>query len=359
MQGLKGAADAQMAENRPLVAANRFDISKVLVLLKGRDRGVPRSPLDHPLPEPSTKRLEMSIQSKPFDINHGTLDAQIEHQHQPHTVLYLAYGSNLCYETFQKGRGVRPLSQINVLVPDLRLTFDIPGIPYAEPCFANTGLRDHDAEHKAEHPPRYRKDRWKKGLVGVVYEVTPEDYAHIIATEGGGSSYRDILVDCYPLPPGDSIPEKPSGQPFKAHTLFAPLPSDQQLMRLNLRGRLRRPDPSYAQPSPRYLKLIRDGADEHALPHEYRDYLDSLQAFRKTSASQGVGLVLLLLIWGPIMVVLFAMQRTFRDERGRSPKWLVKLFEALFANIWRTYDYIFKPIFGEGERTVVGEEIQG
>jgi hypothetical protein len=88
---------------------------------------------------------------------------------EPGTYLYLAYGSNLSYETFQKGRGVKPLAQLNVQVPDLRLTFDLPGIPYAEPCFANSGTRDPLKDDPTQKPKdKYHKDRWHKGLIGVV-----------------------------------------------------------------------------------------------------------------------------------------------------------------------------------------------
>jgi hypothetical protein len=109
------------------------------------------------------------------------------------TVLYLAYGSNLCDETFLGRRGIKPISQTNVLVPELRLTFDLPGVPYNEPCFANTARRDPTESLEEEtrmlgaDTADYRKDRWKKGLVGTVYEVSLKDYAHIIATEGGGA----------------------------------------------------------------------------------------------------------------------------------------------------------------------------
>jgi len=70
-----------------------------------------------------------------------------------------------------------------VLAPSLKLTFDLPGISYLEPCFANTRYR------KQSKTNDYHKDRWHKGLVGVVYEVIKVDYATIIATEGGSSGY--------------------------------------------------------------------------------------------------------------------------------------------------------------------------
>ena len=182
----------------------------------------------------------------------------------PDTVLYLAYGSNLCAETFQGRRGIRPVSQVNVVVPELVMTFDLPGIPYVEPCFANTRYRKQPdtkvtTEFDSEKTPLltpierrsdYHKTRWHKGLVGVVYEVTKSDYAHIIATEGGGASYQDVIVDCYELPPNvDTVPNTPTSQPFKAHTLFSPaLPPDAPPKK---GGRFTRPDPDYAQASAR------------------------------------------------------------------------------------------------------------
>ncbi|KAL9005989.1 MAG: hypothetical protein Q9188_001279, partial [Gyalolechia gomerana] len=118
------------------------------------------------------------------------------------TYLYLAYGSNLASSTFRGARGIRPLAALNVVVPELVLTFDLAGIPYTEPCFANTAYRSSqptlpntsENEKSPLLPATYKKDPpWDKGLVGVVYEVTPKDYAHIIATEGGGASYHDVL----------------------------------------------------------------------------------------------------------------------------------------------------------------------
>ena len=144
-----------------------------------------------PISRASKERLEASLDDVPLDTDQLASLSRGAQEKQK-TVLYLAYGSNLCNETFLGKRAIRPLSQINVMVPSLRLTFDLPGIPYSEPCFANTALRSPDAlDHDDDD---YHKNRWHKGLIGVVYEVTLSDYAHIIATEGGGSSYKDILV---------------------------------------------------------------------------------------------------------------------------------------------------------------------
>nr|OQO11952.1 hypothetical protein B0A51_15002 [Rachicladosporium sp. CCFEE 5018] len=287
------------------------------------------------------------------------------------TVLYLAYGSNLSNETFRGKRGIKPLSQVNVQVPSLRLTFDLPGLPYAEPCFANSGTRDAEKDRPSpsaeasasEKTPllvrqpgssEYRKDSWHKGLVGVVYEVTPEDYAHIIATEGGGASYHDILVDCHAFAssdPATSVPQSPTLPAFKAHTLFAPAAQDGDGPPKE-GGRFQRPDTSYAQPSARYLKLITDGAAECGLPYEYQDYLHALRPYTLTSNKQRIGQFVFLSIWLPFIMLCFALGRQFADKDGLTPTWLRQLTAAIFKGCWMSYDGFFKPLFSDGERSI-------
>ncbi|KAK5149363.1 hypothetical protein LTR04_007154 [Oleoguttula sp. CCFEE 6159] len=328
--------------------------------------------VQHP-PCPSEQRRKQSLSEHPFDLDSDFSELETGRE----TVLYLAYGSNLSTETFRGKRGIRPLAQVNVQVPTLKLTFDLPGVPYAEPCFANTARRDpeNDSPSRAAvassltektpllaAPPSgphttkedYHKNRWHKDLVGVVYEVTLPDYAHIIATEGGGSSYQDILVDCFPLPtdPSLPVPPSPTTAPFKAHTLFSPaVPADQPAPPGG-GGRFQRPDTSYAQPSARYLKLITDGAAECALPDEYRAYLAQLRAYTPTSQQQRMGAFVFLGFWSPIVMFVFGLQGVFGDKKGRAPAWLVLLTGAIFRAVWASYDGFFKEIFGEGERTV-------
>jgi len=314
------------------------------------------------VPQTCTKRLCASL-VEPRDAHSDKATVKQE------TVLYLAYGSNLSNETFRGNRGIKPISQINVQVPSLRLTFDLPGLPYAEPCFANSGRRDPSndppketyAQHTlSEKTPLlgdkegYHKNHWHKGLIGVVYEVTLQDYAHIIATEGGGSSYHDILVDCHPFSTSDPtapVPQNPTFPAFKAHTLFAPAaapgedpPKDG--------GRFQRPDISYAQPSARYLKLISDGAAELGLPNEYREYLQAIRPYTITTNKQRLGQFIFLAIWGPIIAFIFSMGRMFQDEDGTLPQWMRELFGAIFKGVWASYDSFFASIFGDGERTI-------
>ncbi|EKV09812.1 Butirosin biosynthesis, BtrG-like [Penicillium digitatum] len=320
------------------------------------------------------------------------------------TVLYLAYGSNLASKTFHGVRGIKPLSQIAVLVPELRLTFDLPGIPYAEPCFAGTQYRDVslptydeteleddetdvlDSEclsEKAALMGRTQqvevvsgcdKRQWHKPLVGVVYEVTLADYAKIIATEGGGRGYRDCVVDCHPFPQpydsSDPVPDIPTTLSFKARTLLSPaadnarmeshsqksgvvlLSSDPKLSWWYAICLHFRPDPNYAQPSARYLGLIKAGAAEHDLPVSYQEYLAQIKTFHITTMRQKIGKVIFLALWAPWLILSLALSRLFAGPDGHFPPWLVALVNIVFSGMWNSYGCFFAPVFGDGERSI-------
>jgi hypothetical protein len=295
------------------------------------------------------RRLE-SLADRPLDLSELEQQTAQDQTGLKDTVLYLAYGSNLSAETFRGKRGIRPLSQVNVLVPELVVTFNLPGVPYSEPCFANTRYRQLDPAAPADtsekdklllQPSDYHKDRWQKGLVGVVYEVTKADYAHIIATEGGGAGYQDVVVDCYTLSddPTEEVPLHPKGETFKAHTLFCP-------------PRIIRLDPSYAQPSARYLKLITDGAKECSLPYEYQTYLKGIRPYELITTKQRLGQFVFLSTWAPAFVLIFGGGQIFLDKNGRCPDWYKALVNATFVAVWASYDKFFKKLFGDGERTV-------
>lgn len=175
-----------------------------------------------------------------------------------------------------------------------------------------------------------------------MYEVTPEDYRTIIATEGGGASYQDVVVDCYSLPHGSkTVDPSPKGVPFKAHTLLNPSGNG-----------ISRPDPSYAQASVRYLKLITDGAEEHALPAEYIAYLDNLQPYTMTTYKQRIGSAIFLGFWLPIVLAVMGFSKLLADGEGKIPAWFASVVEVLFRGVWGSYDSVFKGAFGDGERTI-------
>ncbi|KAI1266750.1 hypothetical protein F5Y18DRAFT_346746 [Xylariaceae sp. FL1019] len=317
----------------------------------------------------------------------------------PSTILYLAYGSNLAAETFLGRRGIRPISQINVSAPAFDLTFDLPGIAYSEPCFANTRPRKLPKPPIPGDPPKFPPPpsqnslfprdaknllpalpghgaSWSKGLYGVVYEVTPEDYATIIKTEGGGGGYHDVLTPCIAFPPDVRVPEKPPipdlPKPFLAHTLYAPALSDlpggeardgdgdgdKDPRNLPWYKRIMLPThrPDGSQPSARYLKLLRDGAAEHALPEDYQEYLASLQPYTITTMRQTLGKFIFWLLALPVMISLLGLGRLLADENGRYPRWLMLATTAGINLLWKVYDVFLEPVFGDGERTMEEDE---
>lgn len=154
---------------------------------------------------------------------------------EPHW--YLAYGSNLAKSTFQGRRGVKPLKKENVLVEGLELTFDLPGLPYLEPRFANCRIAPAVNVSNKYDPC----EPWtgKGALLGVIYLVTPQDFKTILATEGGGLSYQPVLVDAAVL----SEEGIPTGEMRKVYTLLA-----------------KTTRPVYGEPSLRYMNIIRQGA---------------------------------------------------------------------------------------------------
>lgn len=285
---------------------------------------------------------------------------------------YLAYGSNLCAETFRVNRGIKPLSQINVYVPQLAFDLRLRGIPYIEPCFANVHFREVNATLRNElelgsvDPSRYSDETWDGGLIGVVYEVTHEDYRQIIRTEGGGSGYKEIEIPCVPLQAGKSTAHTQQGEApartILAKTLYA---ADDHLDRA-LKGESwwkrhfggrgeHRPIPDHAQPSARYLKLITDGAREHDLPAFYQRYLASLQPYRITTLRQQVGRALTAVLFGVPVLGMLEIAKRLADEDGKYPKPVAEFMKVVFSSVWLAYDCVMKPLFGEGERTESGK----
>ncbi|PHH61084.1 hypothetical protein CDD81_795 [Ophiocordyceps australis] len=259
------------------------------------------------------------------------------------SIMYLAYGSNMSATEFLYMRGIRPLSQIGVSVPSLRFTMDLPGLPYLEPCFANVNFRNEMETRCFEKQPL--SDTWDGRLMGVVYEVTAEDWRTIFMTEGAGSTYQEIVVPCLPLGAEGS-------GPFFATTLYSPQQvSDGNDQRLETKADYHKVESGCAQASARYLKLIQDGAREHELPESYRKYLASFQPYTITRLRQRIGQALFLMIWAPLLLFFLLTVGLVTDKTGRLSPWLRRVVVSTQSIMWTSYRCIFEPVFGSGERT--------
>jgi hypothetical protein len=318
-------------------------------------------------PSPSPSSSEISKKSlKPISPDGFTPPPPPEQ-----TIFYLAYGSNLCAQTFLVQRGIKPISVTKVLVPDLILTFDIPGIAYLEPCFANAQFKSSSTKSTLPSSPSFSeantteteasplldsasrenhgdiKPGWKPsdGMIGVVYEISQKDFATIIATEGAGLCYKVAQVITHPIDDGDSDGDNDeiviSAQKLTAHTLIAP-PGN--------RAKPGRP----IQPSQRYLNLVRKGALEHNLPIQYLQYLEGLESYSITQRRQRMGAAFFDTMWVPLFLIALNICKLTARNDGHAPNLVVKFFSGMVFLMWANYDWIWIWVFGDGERTVQG-----
>jgi hypothetical protein len=272
-------------------------------------------------------------------------------------------------KTFLGDRGIRPLSKRNVFVPSLRLTFDLPGVPYSEPCYANCALIDTlNSNHRnskdnslSQRRNQYLREclsvhLWPHALLGVVYELKMVDFRQVIATEGGGTAYQQLCVECFVLHEGESLKTRETTQQENifAYTLYAP----RQVFSTEAgsdKGSVlvRRRYASTAQPSYRYLSLIRDGAAEHDLPSEFLEFLARMPSYQVTSKRQLLGKLIFLAVWKPIMTFVLSLQQIFQEEDGTNLSWLVHMLSLVFGAMWYSHDVFFRSVFGDGERSEI------
>jgi hypothetical protein len=139
-------------------------------------------------------------------------------------VWYFAYGSNMQTATLRGRRGVDFTRAVPAAVAGWRLVFDKPSLLRLPHAFANV-VPEEGAE-----------------VLGVAFEVSMDDLAHIEMTEGVPmGNYRRLEVAVRPL---GAVPDPPAS----AFTLAS-----------------ERRDPAL-RPSTRYLELVVAGALEHGLP---------------------------------------------------------------------------------------------
>ncbi|MCJ1333806.1 hypothetical protein MMC10_010506 [Thelotrema lepadinum] len=343
----KGQADAALSECEKIETTSHTEQPADSLMAKAMS-WLPRRPNEPP-------RLRHYQPIPRFDIAKGS-----ESLATGKTILYLAYGSNLCAATFQGTRGIRPISALNVSVPDLELVFDLPGFSYTEPRFANTRFRLPDSGRSPNHQRTGEKSSalcqqpslsdvpgtatslgWTEGLLGVVYEITKEEWKHVIETEGGGAAYSVVEVPCFPLEQGAELKgEAQNTDGLTAHTLLASSTKSKRGHR------------GFGQPSKRYLDLIKVGAKEHELPVEYQDWLASVEPFVAIRVRQRIGQKIFYALWMPWLLLCFVILPLIRPRNSKPSPLVGALTVMLFRGMWLSYDYGFKWVFGDGERTV-------
>ncbi|KAH1497227.1 hypothetical protein LV164_001330 [Aspergillus fumigatus] len=243
-------------------------------------------------------------------------------------IWYFAYGSNLRLSVLEN-RGIKALDIKAVIVPSHYLTFDIFGIPYAEPSFASvapfapekkTTLRLGDSPASRDVPP----------VQGLAYLLNPRDYRQLVISEGGGVAYDEVEVHA-------SILDK-DGKPDPGATLIARTLQAKYPWRPN------------GAPSARYLGLISTGCKQNEPLTAYSDYIDSLPAYEPpTSLHAKVGGLLFLMFWRPPLRLLIRLIRVNTDQDGHCPQWLGWIILTLYGLMWSYHDNIHSKIWGRGD----------
>lgn len=111
------------------------------------------------------------------------MDTAKDHGADPaNSLWYFAYGSNMSSSVICGRRNITPLRKQILSIPGYVLCFHHPGVPYREPAFAS--IRQRIPGTDDEIPD----------VCGTAYEVSCQDFATIVATEGGGLSYKITKV---------------------------------------------------------------------------------------------------------------------------------------------------------------------
>ncbi|DBA92029.1 TPA: hypothetical protein ACH3X2_003910 [Trebouxia sp. C0005] len=163
---------------------------------------------------------------------------------------------------------------------------------------------------------------------GVVHQITQEDMAQIVRTEGGGGSgHHGYYLESVPC-------EMYNGQIVQALTLLT-----------HPNSRHHQVEP--ALPSERYLKILQKGAKQHNLSGEYQVYLQALQHYQPSSRGQLVGRWIVLNTFG--RALKFFMIRIMPKVKNPFASWLTHEVLANYILVmWWLHDYIMEPALGSG-----------
>ncbi|OJJ45962.1 hypothetical protein ASPZODRAFT_17392 [Penicilliopsis zonata CBS 506.65] len=238
------------------------------------------------------------------------------------TLWYFAYGSNISHDKFVGSRGIHPLAEAHVRLPGWALEMSIPGFPYREPAFASIqpGRDGHDGKQTID-------------VQGTAYLVTRAQYASIIASEGGGIAYREVVVWAEAL--HDEDVQHLGGQRIMVYTLTNAMTRIPQ-------GRA----------SMRYLHMITSAAEDIPFDEAYHKFLAALRPYTPPQTrKQKAGAAMFWLLWTPIITM---MEKTIArtvdlDKGGNAPNWVAVLMRFVVAALWFSHDWVFAPLFGRGD----------
>ena len=172
-------------------------------------------------------------------VREARTEATIEER--PSVVWYFAYGSNMQSATLRGRRGIDYRRAVPVRAHGWRLVFDKPPLLPTGNSVANI-VPDEAAL-----------------VLGVAFEITDEDLAHVEHTEGVAfGNYKRVELAVEPL-------AEVEGAPASAFSLSSELRDSEAL------------------PSIRYMSLLIEGAIEQGLPGAHVEWLRAVQACEESA----------------------------------------------------------------------------
>ncbi|GAA6031728.1 hypothetical protein JCM8097_001955 [Rhodosporidiobolus ruineniae] len=254
-------------------------------------------------------------------------------------------------------KGVKPVSSSAVVVHDTWLAFDVPGIPFLQPCYATAlvkGFND-DGEWQgssalkgekgdARDGEEYKRWVWERAcpgmahefigklppnLEGLAYELDDGDFDTVLSAVRAASPATPsslVPLRCTKFVNGD--PSNPFGE-ITAELLVAQPPSR----------------PVGLQPSQKYHRLIMAGAFLNVLSQPYLAHLQSLQPFVPSTRLKSLAQSFFRLLLLPSFLVFYLPSRLLSI-----PLW-GRLGAALFgkgSTKLRLLESAVRPVVGSG-----------
>lgn len=130
------------------------------------------------------------------------------------TIPYFAYGSNVYPSTMTALRRIECIDSTAAILPGYKLRFNIPGMPAVEPSWACVS-KDTNSETTSTTT-----------VHGVLYALTPQDFARVSISEGVPIGYQWKIVDVFPYQgdgreAGQNTLASPEKQAVQAYTLVS------------------------------------------------------------------------------------------------------------------------------------------
>ncbi|GAA5969882.1 hypothetical protein JCM11641_008073 [Rhodosporidiobolus odoratus] len=241
-------------------------------------------------------------------------------------------------------RNIHPLVSSTVTVQDAYLSFDVPGIPFLEPVYANSIVRGVNDGHggRKEGGEEYNRWIWERccpgmafegelppNLEGIAYKLAPSDYAALLSSlQSASPSEPSMLVPvrCTKFADGDS--SRPLGD------------IEADLFILNPGTR-----PAGLQPTLAQLSLIVRGAFLNALSRPYLAHLTLMRPYAPSTPSKLYTRTLIRLILLPSFLI-FHLPSTLLGL----PMW-ARIGKVLSGDGWgkmTVLERLFRGIVGSG-----------